>query len=145
MPVSTAPTVKETLRTGLLARAGLAGAQVTWDRPSQKLRRDLVYLGTIESAEGWAAIGGKRREENFTLSIEVSVVRAFADDPATTAQRAFAVLGEITEHLRADPTLGIAGLIAAQVGGWTHVADADSEAGWREARITTRIAVRARI
>jgi hypothetical protein len=128
----------------LMEARGIAGADITWDAPSRKIGQDLIYVGDIVSEEVPAALGAQRRDENYTITVLISVMRPFSADPQVVAERAFALYEELEDMLRDNPELeGVVWM--AEVGGWTHAGAANNEAGWREASIATSVDCQARI
>lgn len=142
MATASIAALKAALITRLKARPGLAGVQVTWGIPSQDLNDEWIMVGDVDGTQEAVHLGALRREEEYVLDIQVSVVRDMAADAQTTAERAFALAAEIEDELRTDPSVGGA-VREAQVIGDGLIEPADGSQ--REARIPLRIRARKRI
>ncbi len=106
MATSSVPTVKANLVTQLQARGGLANVQVTNGPPLPNPSREFIWVGTAEGTQAQAAMGGLRREE-YGLEVVISVEREGTDIAAADA-RCFALVAELENQLRTDPTVNAA-------------------------------------
>jgi hypothetical protein len=114
MASSTIPAVKAALVS--VISAALPTVTVTWGIPRGDKGREWVMVGDVPGIQRAAALGRQRRAETYTVEIEVSVVRAGIEKPQNVTERAFAILEEIEDALRADERLGgVANLIKAEV------------------------------
>lgn len=107
---STAPTLLANLYTALVARAGLASVTVSYG-PVLGAPREFVVLADVTSNEDFAALGHLAKEEGYTLTIYVSVLRE-GNQQQTCTERAYAIAAEVEDYLRGDPTVGGAVRIA---------------------------------
>lgn len=105
MATSTIPALKAGLLSLLSARAGLSGVQVVYGAPLPNPGREFISLGGTEGEQQTAALGRLRREEEYRLTIYASVLREGLDQQACT-ERAFELVEEIEDAVRADPTIG---------------------------------------
>lgn len=106
MATTTVVDFKRSMYAILSARTGLSGVLITRGvEPVDQMVPELIVLGDItRSQQTAAALGRQRREEDYTLAIEVSVVGHHADDPDTLADRAAVLVAEVEDALRADVT-----------------------------------------
>lgn len=148
MATSVVPTVLTTLKTRLQARAGLTGVQITEGYPRQPAGEYMAILHAEpheQKAAGMSATPHPR-EEHFTITAEISVVRKGDTDHAEVTDRAYALAAEIENDLRDDPTIGSSlGNGWAVVEGLPLTTAGPTGEGLREAVIRPRIACRARI
>lgn len=105
MATSTIPALKAALLSLLAARAGLAGVQVVYGAPLPNPGREFISLGGTDGSQETAALGRLRREEEYRLTIYVSVLREGQDQQAAT-ERVFALVAEVEDAVRADPSVG---------------------------------------
>jgi hypothetical protein len=116
---STIPAVKAALRQRVADR--LPGVQVSYGQPMDTTRqREVVWVGSVSGTQTVPVITGgrKRREEDYTITVTVAVVR-----PRGTPEDAEARLFDLAD----DPSLGgVDGLVHAYADG---PVDADVEFG----------------
>lgn len=99
-----------------LATDALPGVMVTWGVPRGTKDREWVLVGKVTGDQSSAAIGRARREEVYTVEIQVTVVRPDTISPQETAERAYTLVAAIETAIRTDETLGgVSGLIWARV------------------------------
>lgn len=114
MAASTIPAVKAALVSAITT--ALPDVSVTWGVPRGDKGRDWVLVGNVTGSQRAAAVGRQRRAETFTVEIQVTAVRPSIVTPQATSERAFAIVAEIEDALRADETIGnLAYLIHAQI------------------------------
>lgn len=114
MATSTIPAVKAALVS--LIGAALPGVQVTWSTPREDKQPEWIRVGDVRGRQAAARIGRQARKETYTVEIHVSLVKSDVEDPRVLTDRAFELVGEIEDVLRADETLGgVPGLIWAVV------------------------------
>lgn len=133
MATSTTLNAKRALYTALSARPALAGVLISRGADTTDLMTpELIMLGDITpSTQAAAALGRQRREEDYTLAIEVSVLAHHADDPDTPAERCEALVAEIEDELRTNIDLG--GVVrTAQVTGVGLREGSDGQTRWAE-------------
>lgn len=115
MATSTVPALKAALLARLQARTGLTGVQITWGRPHGSLEREWIMLGDTRSVDptgqekggqSTAALGRQRREERYVLDVWVSVLKPALEEQSTVTARAYALVAEIENELRADGSVG---------------------------------------
>lgn len=148
MSDSSINTVIPALQTLLLNRPGLAGVSITEGpaEPSVMAREELIQILDAVGDQHVHALNKttQPRQEEYDLSVVISVVGETRSDQATLRARAFALLAEITQQLRSDPSLGLAGQVyAAIVGHIAYTARANDSS--RESAIDFNISVVARL
>lgn len=110
MAVSTAPVAQQNLLALLALRAGLSGVGLNWAAPVDAdlyaPSGDDIYLGDVNQTQEWAAINRTvlPKDEHYTLQVFAQAYRQ-GNDPQGTATRAWALVAEIENQLRADPTI----------------------------------------
>lgn len=105
--VSVVPAVMAQLKTNLVARAGLSGIQITDGLPTTPEMELIAILDAHPHAQHVIAMRGsvQPREEEFTLTVLVSVVRAGDLDHAAVTARAYALAQEVENEILEDPTI----------------------------------------
>lgn len=144
MATSTIVSFKSSLDTTLSARAGLSGVLITRGiEPVDMSVPELLVIGDVTRSEQTAAaLGRQRREENYTVEIEVTVVGHHADDQDTLSERAMTIASEVEDALRDDCSVG--GVVrVAQVAEIGLQEASDGNQRW--ARVPMRIRVDQRI
>lgn len=108
MATSTVVSFKRALHAALSARPGLTGVLITRGAMSPaQMPSEVIVLGDItRSTQAAAALGRQRREEDYTLDVEPSVVGHDADDPDTLAERCAELVAEVEDQLREDIAVG---------------------------------------
>lgn len=125
----------------LRARPALDGVHVTWG--IEEIGDEAICILDIEpSTQTAAAIGRTRREETFTIGVQVTCIAAFDSPQRALTSRSVDLAGEVERLLVDDPTLGDV-VRLAEVAGVALYEPADG-AG-REARVDMRITCRQRI
>lgn len=143
MGVSSIPAVKQALLDLLSARPGMDGAKITWAVPSGQVERDWVSLDDVTGRQAPARLGRQAREEEYTVQITVTVVRPAVDTPQSVASRCFALVAEIENLLRENPTIGVNSLVHTYITRTDLVERNDGDQ--REARALVDVFVVARI
>ncbi len=108
MATSTVPALLTALAGRLRNRAGLAGVAVATAPDAAGTPAEVIeFLDTAQDQE-FAALGGRRREERYEVRGAIFVARLGAGEATATEarERAYALLAEIENELRADPTVG---------------------------------------
>lgn len=92
---------------GLALRAGLSGVQVGTGPLGAASQQESIQLFTGSSSQEWATTG-RRKEEELTIDGSIWVSRPSADDAVIreARARAIALLAELEDFLRLDPSLG---------------------------------------
>jgi len=101
---STAPTLKANLYSALSDNTDLSDVVVSYGAPTTG-PREFIALGDISGTQQFAALGKLTKDETYTLSIFVSVLRE-GNQQQTCTERCFAIASEIEDYLRANPTVG---------------------------------------
>jgi hypothetical protein len=100
-----------------LTSTTLAGVQVAYTYPAA-LQRECVWGGSISGPMELVAMRGSgriKRLETPTLELHISVVTPGQPDTVAAETRAAAIGAAVEEHLAANPTLGVPGLLSAAV------------------------------
>lgn len=141
---TTAATAKQRIITALQARAGLAGVTVSYGAPSSsdEIDPEMIFLGDVRFSQAWAALGARRRDEDYTIDLTVHVYQD-GDEEQVVEERLWALFGEIEQALRDDPTLG--GLLAmdAEIDGGEQTTRPSDPGGW-VSRLSLRVRCRSR-
>lgn len=93
----------------LALRANLAGVQIaTGWLGGDSDARESIQLTAVRAEQRWGMVGNRRRDEEFTVEGTIWVTRAGKNEPVIreARERAFALLAEIEDCLRVDPTVG---------------------------------------
>lgn len=105
MATSTVPAFKAALRTLLQARTGLANVQVTYGPPLPVPESEFIWLGDVQGAQDRAAMAGTTVEQ-YDATVLIRVLTSTApDDFKTAGDRAFALMAEVENCVRADQTV----------------------------------------
>jgi hypothetical protein len=139
--MTSVPAAEAGLLAALRSRAGLAAVQVAPAHPGKTIKAEAVYLDDPSPVQRAAALGGRRRAEEYSIEVVVSVLRK-GNDLAGVKARMWALVAEVEEAVRADPTLGGA-VLTAQVGDIDPQSFRDPSASVAEA--TVKVACTARI
>lgn len=95
---------------GLASRAGLFGVQVSsgYLGADSDAYESIQLVDVSPANQQWSMIGNKRRDEEYTLQGIIWVVQAGKGETVIRAarDRVFALLAEIEDFLRVDPTIG---------------------------------------
>lgn len=135
-------------------RTALAPVQVEYGEPIQKAREVVWVSGTPDWDQQWAALGGRSREERYTLGLTIIAQSdAAATDHQTIVERAFELLADVETAVRGDIDLSLAGTGSSQFRSLTaEMSPASFELDWggsngteRFCRIEAGITVTARI
>jgi hypothetical protein len=142
---STVPVFKHQLLVNLQARVGLNGVQITHGPPFPLPEPEFIWLADVDGHQDWAAINvvTKPKEETYDLTVWIKVLRSTTpDDFKTAGDRAFALMAEIEQELRGDPSVANT-VRVAHVGAYKFTEDANAE--FNEAILRITVHVRARI
>lgn len=145
MATSTVPVLKNQLKKNLQARVGLSGVQVTQGPPFPLPEVEFIWLGDVKGRQEWATIASptKPKEEHYDLKVWIRVLRSNTpDDFKTAGDRAFALLAELENELRGDPSVTNT-VRVAHVGEFDFQEDAGAE--MNQALLEVTVHVRARI
>jgi hypothetical protein len=142
--VSTIPALKDALYDAIVIDANVVAAaiQVAYGAPLPNPSRELIWLADVDGEQATAALGHQRREETYTLTIFVDILREGLDQKACT-ERAFTVAGWIENILRTDASVG-AVVRTAVVAGPLRLEEFASDTS-RGARLTLSVYCTARI
>jgi hypothetical protein len=115
---STAPVVMSTLFTALSGAPALADVQVLYGDTARADRENLILTGNIHwDDEHWAALGGRSREELFTID-GYCQVRNPGQTQQEALERCFALLAIYESVLRTlvQPGMGFSGALNTAFG-----------------------------
>jgi len=142
---STVPTFKAALFTRL--DSALGAVQVTYGRPAPAgPEREWVWIGDARAVQASAAMGQRRREEEWTQDVVVSCISPVREPQQTLTERAFAIAALIEDSLRvwSAPGNAFGGVVRTALVVATDLEEPVSVEE-REARITVRVACTNRI
>lgn len=114
---STVPAVLDALKALLDARAGLDGVTVTTAPSGDPIPAESIQFFGTNGDQAWAAIGNRRRSETYTIRGGIFIQRRGAGQAVWDAarERAYAILAELEDAIRALPTLGLADRVVVQL------------------------------
>jgi len=142
---SSIPAVKQALVDLLAARANLRNVQVTYGAPLPAPAKEYIWVGDVTGEQTAGALGGQVRDEEYTVQVNMSVVREGNNQRAADT-RCFQLLAELEDLLRSNPSLGVAAVLKggeAELGEFNLEEFVSDTA--RESRLTAQVAVNARI
>lgn len=144
MGTSTIPAFTAALISTLAARPNLTNTVISDGPPDPgAVDREFIAVGDIRGNQRAAAIGAQSREEEYFVAMTIWVKQG--NDQTTADSRAFAIMAEIENALRADASVGHVVRWAQVEGGISlHKSDVNSGSE-RVATLTFEIWVRARI
>lgn len=108
MAASTVPAAKAAILALLIARPNLNTVAITWGGPTEQedLQDEMVYFDDpVIRRPNWGSLGNREIREEYVLTLR-SQNRSVGDDQAGTETRAWALVFEIEQALRADLKLG---------------------------------------
>lgn len=155
MPVTTIVDTKAALFDAISALAVdgglLSGVQVFWGFPHSRMDKEVVMIGQVTTNQVAAAIGQQRRQEDYTVSVFISVLADIRENQRTVTERAYAIAEAISDLIRPHSTypLDVQNVYTMQVTKtdlYEGVQDnGDGKPFQREAAITLEISCMARI
>ncbi len=123
MSSSTVPTVLAALYTAISNASFPSTTQKAYGRPrkGQQQRRCVIVGDVTTDDQQWATLGGREREENYTVEVFVEVDLA-SSDTKTATEDAYAAWAVVESALRTTPALGVTGVryFEAEIGPATH-------------------------
>lgn len=107
MATSTIPALKAALQSQLEARTGLIGVQVSYGYPGPLPEPEYIWLGDAHGSQQLATAGNRARDERYQLTVLIKTETSGLDGAAqqTAVERAFALMAEIENELRANPSM----------------------------------------
>lgn len=142
MPTSTVPTFKAALLDRLQNRSGLEGVQLSYGWPAGAVQRESIMLGGVNGTQEFRTINAAQRMEEFTLDVFITVIREGQANQQNADERALALMAELEEDLRDDPTVQNT-VLTAEVASYELQPMASAES--RETRLTVTVNAMARI
>lgn len=142
MATSTIPAFKSALLSRLQGRAGLSGVQVTYGWPNGAVKRESMMLGGVSGTQEFRTIGATQKMEEYALDVYITVIREGQAHQQNADERALALMAELEDELRDDPTVNNT-VLTAELGRFDLQPLASAET--REARLTVGVNVMARI
>jgi hypothetical protein len=139
------------LAANLASRANLAGVQILTGPPSagQAQHGEFLMLGNANATQTYKTFpynAPTAKDETFTIDLLIDVVQAMNTDQSTVTARAFALLAEVENELRSNPSQGVAYVLWSEVARSQRVEKAmNPDSGWRETLLRATVFVRARI
>jgi len=122
----------------------LSGIQISFGHPGKNIEDECIVLGGIYGNSEVAAMGTRKRDEDYTINCAVSIVDQ-GDDQEWTTTRAYELYAVVEAVLQAFPTLdGLSGLIWALVTAPTNLREGLADGG-RVSDLSFGIQCKARI
>lgn len=103
MAASSAPAAKAALLTLLQADLG-SGVQVEYAHPGPAIQQESIFFNRTTENDTSVALGQRKRDEDYTLEVVVSVARD-GNDAQGCEERCWALVGHIETVVRANPSL----------------------------------------
>jgi hypothetical protein len=91
--------------------------QVTEAHPAAHAEQEFVFVSGVRATEQARSLGKAFKREELTVELGL-VVEVNADDPSDALDRAYRMFTELEDVIAGSPTLGVAGVLFAQVGSW---------------------------
>jgi hypothetical protein len=106
MPTSTVPALRSTLKTTLAARPALNGVQILLALTGDP-ETDWIWIATAKGKQKVAAMrgGNNPRDETYDLIVFIRSIKSAIDDETAASDRVFALMAEIENTLRTDPSV----------------------------------------
>jgi hypothetical protein len=139
------------LITNLQNRQGLFGVQILDGPPTagQSQKGEFIMFGNTRGGQKYKLLPGKvspGREEKYTTDVYINVVQAITNTQNSATKRAFALMKEIEDELRNNPSQNVAQVAWSDMATSLDVRKAQNPTqGWRETLIITGITVNARL
>ena len=145
MATSTIPVAKAELLAVLKERSELFGVQLTRGHPGDTAERELVWIGKAEWEQVPAALGARRRHEEYTIHLHIEVVRPA--EQQEVSERAYELLEAVENALRDKANLNEKVQVAQVSGGDEDefFAEENGKIVGRGCAIDVRVACQARI
>jgi len=143
---TSAPAVKAALLTLMRATGSLSDVQLEYAHPGATIQQEYVFYHKTSEREKAAALGRKRRDEDYVIELIVGVARD-GNDAQAAEERCWAIVSIIENLVRLNP--GQAGdVMEGIVSGWVVWGGAEMtpliEAGQRLAEAVCRVEVKHR-
>ena len=109
---SSIPDAMDAFVDGMLLRANIISAKVqvaSGYLGGDSAAKESIQLTDVPAAtQSWGMLGNRRRDEEYTINGLIWVVKAGKNETVirSARDRAFALLAEIEDFLRLDPTIG---------------------------------------
>lgn len=105
---SIAHTYMVALADALTARPGLDGVQVATGWLGGDSARESIQFTAVRGTQQWGMLSNRRRNEEFVIEATIWAVEPGKGEDVirTVRARALALLAEIEDELRVDPTVG---------------------------------------
>lgn len=149
MATTTVPAFLDALKTALEARAGLVGVTIATCPLAEEAIESIEFGYRITGTQGWAAMGQRRREDNYVITGIVWIAKDGGGETAQAAakearDRVYELFAELEAQLRDTPWLTN---IVAGLGAQLTRVDFDQwyDDAKRIARMTFEISVSGRI
>lgn len=127
MAASSAPKVKKALLELLQANAELAGVQISYGHPGAQIQQEAIYFHRTIEQEVAAALGHRRRDEDYTVELVVDVVQD-GQDVQAPEERCWALVAVVENIVRENAAM-------AEVSGWVVFAGAEMGPVYYESQI----------
>lgn len=148
---STINAFEQALQANLKARVGLNGVTVTVGPPTvgELNIGEWLMLGNSTAGQNYKTFpynAPTSKDETARIDLLINVVQAINNDHTALNNRAFALLAEVENELRSNPSQGVPYVLWAEVAENMRVEkNMNSQSGWRETLIVAQIKLRSRI
>lgn len=148
---STINAFEQALQANLKKRTGLSGVTITVGPPTagELMVGEWLMLGNSTATQNYATFpynAPTSRDETARIELLINVVQAINADHTVVNNRAYALLAEVENELRSNPSQGVTNVLWAEIAPSMRVQkQMNPDAGWRETLITSQIKLRSRI
>lgn len=129
----------------------LQGVTVTDGPPTvgELSKGEWMMFGNSTAGQTWKTFpvsAPTSRDEDGRIDLIINVVQAVNDKHTAITQRAYALLAEVENELRSNPSQGVPNVLWSEIAPTMRTEKATNpEAGWRETLLTVQVRVRSRI
>ena len=115
--MTSALTISKALVQLIATAPAFQSRQVTIAHPAALAEQEFVFINGVRATEQARSLGKAFKREELTVELGL-VVEVNADDPSDALDRAYRMFTELEDVIAGSPTLGVAGVLFAQVGSW---------------------------
>jgi len=115
--MTSALTISKALVQLIATAPAFQSRQVTIAHPAALAEQEFVFINGVRATEQARSLGKAFKREELTVELGL-VVEVNADDPSDALDRAYRMFTELEDVIAGSPTLGVPGVLFAQVGSW---------------------------
>jgi hypothetical protein len=123
MSATSAPRVKKAILEKLEAESSLSGVQIAYSDPGATTQQEVIYFDKTTSKELAAALGRKRRDEDYDLELVVGVAQD-GDFAQVCEERCWEIVAIVENMVRLNPEMPSTAEPTGTVSGWVVFAGA---------------------